>query len=553
MKIFYKQLASPIDLESDRFFGIASETWWRLIAVLLFTILCGAMLLTFRDYGTVWDEEVQFVNGEYIINWFRTMFRDRSALGYFDLIYYGGLFDVIANLGASVLPFGIYESRHLVTAGFAVLGVYATWRIGRLVAGSATGVMAVLFLVLTPVFYGHAFNNPKDIPFASLSALTLYYLLLTARSVPDVPVTLAVKTGLALGAALGIRVGGAFLIGYLPLFWTAHLLAKPPLATLRQWLRTVLVRAAVVILVAWPTMLLCWPWAQVAPLTRPFEAFAAAAHFKWEGEMLFRGKMISSLAVPWDYLPTWFLITLPEAYFIAFALGLLLMIRMLRGKDVPGRTGLLDASALVFAVLFPLIAVVSFKSVLYDAHRQFLFVLPPLAVLSSWCLVLFLEKTDINHVLRWLAAAAVGASLILTIIDMVQLHPYQTLYFNRLFGGGLEKAAARYETDYWGASYREGVEALILHYRPDRAAPIKVANCAAEFQTAYWLSEHPAEQQWFVSATTADDPDILIATKRYRCMADPGRPLYTVERQGTPILTIFERRPRGVWIGANAR
>ena len=553
MNTYYEHLAAKINLGPGRTFGISFDKMWRLLTVILFAIICLVMLFTFKDYGTIWDEEVQFVNGEHIISWFRTLFEDRSSLEYFDLIYYGGLFDVIANLGVRVLPFGIYESRHLVTVGFAVLGLYVTWRIGRLVGGPATGFMATLFLVLTPVFYGHAFNNPKDIPFASLSALTLYYILLSSRSLPAFPIKLAVKTGLALGATLGIRVGGAFLIGYLLLFWTSRFLSNPPLESTRTWLRMVLGRAAVVILVAWPTMLLCWPWAQLAPFARPFEAFAAAAHFRWEGEMLFRGQMISSLAVPWDYLPTWFLITLPEAYLVAFALGVFLLVRILLKKDIPSRGGFLDASALVFTVLFPLAAVVALKSVLYDAHRQFLFVLPPLAVLSAWCFVAFLENRGIHQVIRWLADSLVGASFVLTIIDMVQLHPYQTLYFNRLFGGGLEKAATRYETDYWGASYREGIEALIRHYRPDGPMPVKVANCAATFQIEYWLSKNPEAHRWFISVKPTDDPDILIATKRYRCMPDPGRIIHIVERQGIPILAIYERRPRGTWIASDEK
>jgi hypothetical protein len=269
--------------------------------------------------------------------------------------------------------------------------------------------------------------------------------------------------------------------------------------------------------------------------------------------MLFRGKMISSLAVPWDYLPTWFLITLPEAYFVVFALGVFLLLRMLLRKDIPSRSGFLDASALIFTVLFPLVSVVVLKSVLYDAHRQFLFVLPPLAVLTAWCFVMFLGNRGIHHLIRWLAASLVAASFVLTIIDMAHLHPYQTLYFNRLFGGGLEKAATQYETDYWGASYREGIEALIQRYRPDGPMPIKVANCAAAFQTEYWLSENPEAHRQFVSVKPTDDPDILIATNRYRCLADPGRIMHIVERQSTPLLTIFERRPRGTWIAADGK
>jgi hypothetical protein len=553
MNLSYNRSASKNNHDTNRINGISTDKVWRAITISIFSIICLVFLLTFKDYGTIWDEEVQFVYGEYVIDWFRSMFQDRSAMGYFDLIYYGGLFDVIANLGARILPFGLYESRHFVTVVFAILGLFATWRIGRLVSGPATGVAATLFLVLTPVFYGHSFNNPKDIPFASLSAVALYYILLSSRLLPAVPLSLCIKTGIALGAVLGIRVGGLFLAGYLILIWTSRLLLLPPEETARRWLLMLTGRVAVVLLVAWPTMLIFWPWAQMAPFSRPFEAFAAAAHFRWDGEMLFRGEMIRSLDVPWDYLPTWFLITLPEAYFVVLALGSFLCVRMLLRKDMSTRREFLDASALAFAVLFPLVAVVVLKSVVYDAHRQFLFLLPPLAVLAGWCSTAFSRRRGIPPPIRWLALFLVGASMLLTIVDMVHLHPYQTLYFNRVFGGGLENAAKRYETDYWGASYREGIEALIRHYQPDSFMPVKVASCAANFQTEYWLSKNVLARRRFISVKPTDDPDILVTTSRYRCMTDPGRVLHVIARQGTPILTIFERRQRGVWLVEDGR
>jgi 4-amino-4-deoxy-L-arabinose transferase-like glycosyltransferase len=549
MNVKYERILSIKNI----FKNLTSDKYWHAVSIIIFTIIGIVMFKTFQDYGTIWDEEVQFVYGEYILSWFRTMFQDHSALNYFDLVYYGGLFDVIANIGVRVLPFGLYESRHLVNAGFAILGLYATWRLGRIVDGYLTGLIAVLLLVLTPVYYGHSFNNPKDIPFASLAALTLYYIFLSARSLPKLPVALCVKTGLALGATLGIRVGGVFLIGYMVIFWAIRLLLDRTGQPVRQRITILISRATVVLLAAWPIMILSWPWAQQAPFTRPFEAFAAATHFRWEGKMLFRGEMISSLRVPWSYLPTWFLITLPEAYFVVFVLAGFLLARILLKKEKPTRSGLLDASALTFTILFPFLAVVLLKSVLYDAHRQFLFVLPPLAVLTAWCLVTFLHHQRVHPVMRWLSGLLVAASLLLTIVDMTRLHPYQTLFFNRLFGGGLENAANRYETDYWGASYREGIETLIQHYRPDSVTPVKVANCAANFQTEYWLSRNPEAHLRFISVKPTDDPDILIATKRYRCMADPGRIIHIVEREGVLILAIFERHPRGVWIDADGK
>jgi hypothetical protein len=82
-----ERTAASINPESGGTLGMSRDKTWCFITLIVFTIICLVMLLTFRDYGTIWDEEVQFVNGEYIISWFRTMFQDRSALGYFDLIY----------------------------------------------------------------------------------------------------------------------------------------------------------------------------------------------------------------------------------------------------------------------------------------------------------------------------------------------------------------------------------------------------------------------------------------------------------------------------------
>ena len=42
-------------------------------------------------------------------------------------------------------------------------------------------------------------------------------------------------------------------------------------------------------------------------------------------------------------------------------------------------------------------------------------------------------------------------------LDVFQLHPYEYVYFNRVFGG-LASAQNQYETEYWGLSLRAGME-----------------------------------------------------------------------------------------------
>jgi hypothetical protein len=66
--------------------------------------------------------------------------------------------------------------------------------------------------------------------------------------------------------------------------------------------------------------------------------------------------------------------------------------------------------------------------------------------------------------------------------------------------------------------------------------------------SAYWLSRQPGAAARFVNVGMEEDPDIVLATTRDQChRAVPGRILHVVERMGTPLLYVIERRSRGEW------
>jgi 4-amino-4-deoxy-L-arabinose transferase-like glycosyltransferase len=530
----------PSDLRSER------ERRWAFAGVVVLAGLAVLALATFRDYGSIWDEEVQFLYGEYVLAWFRSWFRDGSALSFGDLYVYGGLFDALAQLLVKISPLGLYETRHLANAATGLVGLYATWRLGTLVGGAPTGFVALLFLALTPAYYGHAFNNPKDVPFAAFATLAIYLMLRASREIPRVRPALVILTGLALGAALGVRAGGLFLLGYLVVLWgsVAAATSAPRGPSLARTAGAALGASAI----AWATMLVFWPWAQLSPIARPIEAAIAATRFRWIGPMLFDGRTIRSDQVPWNYLPTWFAITLPELFFLALGAGAFVVAKNIAARGVGKRTAI-DALFLFFCVAFPIGAVLVGRPILYDAHRQFLFVLPPLCVLAAWGLVAVLSDGSVPRPVLAVIALAAAASGAVTAADMIALHPYQTVYFNRLLGGGLAGASSRFETDYWGASYREGVEELVRHYRALRPYPVRIANCSVRHLTSYWLSREPAAAGHFVNVGMEEDPDIVLATTRDGChrTAD-GRVLHVVTRQGTPLLYVIERRPRGTWV-----
>ena len=52
------------------------------------------------------------------------------------------------------------------------------------------------------------FNNPKDIPFAVGGIWSVYYLCRIAPLLPNAPFSLSIRYGIAIGLALGVRIGG---------------------------------------------------------------------------------------------------------------------------------------------------------------------------------------------------------------------------------------------------------------------------------------------------------------------------------------------------------
>jgi len=151
--------------------------------------------------------------------------------------------------------------------------------------------------------------------------------------------------------------------------------------------------------------------------------------------------------------------------------------------------------------------------------------------------------------MRWLRSTMAAAVVLLmgwTAVDMMTLHPYQSVYFNRFLGGGLAGASERFETDYWGASYREATEWLVANGLPDADGPIRVANTSDSFLTEHVLEADEGRKKRFVSVAWDDSPDVVLSTTRYGHHRQVnGQLLHRVERQGVGLCYVFDVRARG--------
>jgi hypothetical protein len=516
---------------------------WLAASLAGFAGLCALIAAFGQDAGVTWDEGFQLQYGQRVLAWFRSGFRDRSALHYLDLYLYGGLFDAPAQWIVEHSPFGPYETRHLLTAIVALLGIWGTWLLAAAVGGRRAGFFAAATLALTPTWIGHGLFNPKDVPFATAAVFATWAAQRIAIGEGPLRTREAVLAGLACGLALGVRPGGFFLLSY-PILAAVARTARMPQD--KQHVITHAARALPLLLVllasAWVVMLSAWPWAQLDPIARPIEAMYAASHFNWPGAMLFDGRLVLSTELPARYLLVWFGITLPEFYFIAAGSGVTLLVIALRTRRWDARRSA-GIGLIAWSTVLPLTAALVTHPTLYDAHRHFLFLFPPLAALAGLALSDFVRESRVWTSVRVSVLGAWVATAVLVASQIVELHPYEYVYFNRSVGG-LSGASGRYETDYWGASYREGLAWVVAHVRSTRRLRIAACDSSSAGRMYYYLQRWPGAGHRFEVIESPQSADLFLAVTRYDCHRRvPAEVLHVIERQGAPLLYVLHPTP----------
>src|SRR5258708_3597270 len=147
----------------------ADGVWDRLAgAVLVAAVILVAF--TFTDYGVTWDEDVHNWYGILALDYYLSLFADQRALHWLNLYNYGAAFDMMAAALNRFSSLGGYETLHLLHGLVGVLGLAGCWELGRALGGPGARFIELIFLALTPNYYGQVFTNPNDIPFAARAA-----------------------------------------------------------------------------------------------------------------------------------------------------------------------------------------------------------------------------------------------------------------------------------------------------------------------------------------------------------------------------------------------
>jgi hypothetical protein len=151
---------------------------WPIILLILINIAIGLVVL--RDYGQSWDEPGNYKYAYHSLDNYYNFFHGLPVTDFneLNLDQKGPAFFMLAGLFSrlvtTLLP-GWLEINGWHLASFLTfqMGVISLYFLVRRWTGNWAAFGAALLFSTQPLFWGHAFINPKDIPFMSFFLLSL--------------------------------------------------------------------------------------------------------------------------------------------------------------------------------------------------------------------------------------------------------------------------------------------------------------------------------------------------------------------------------------------
>jgi len=442
-------------------------------------------LQNFLDYGLYTLEVGLDANGE-----------PYSVRGF--VYVYGPVFSLIGHAVAVISGAEIwgvvgvsdaaFAARHYVVGVFSIIGVFAAgWGVWLVTRSRNWGLAAASLLVSIPMWTGSALYNIKDIPAAT--GFTLFTVGCIAAVLPKENET---RVTSIVGWAF-LYLGSLIFWGTRPGLWIAIALSFVAIVLILmriENLRSVrsiatrLIRPAAAVVASYLTMLIIYPRVFLEPVRLLYKSFSDTSDFPQRRGSYTDGTMSSS-PPSWDFLPKWAAAQLPEVILVLTVAATLVTVwivlrRFFRSTPTP-----LDFAipALIFIFIqfaaFPLAGIL-LQSRITSGLRQFLFILPALAMLVTIVLFIAVEKWNLKRFRgAWPTVAGVlVASTLLTTVLQFQLFPYNANYFNpTTFSRGVE---GRWELDRYELSRSELYSTLSVSERTH------CLNCG----TRYYAGRH---------------------------------------------------------------
>lgn len=468
----------------------------------LFTIIG---FYTVDYYGIAWDEQAQIEIGEVSYSY---VFYNDTYYPHFVNRDYGVIFELPLYLISRMFDLTdsrtIFLTRHIISHLFFLLGAFYFYRLIVVLYGNKLlASIGFLFIVLNPTIYGHSFFNTKDVPFLVMFIFCFYHFSISFR---DKKYIQFLVLGLYAGMLINFRIMGILFFALVLFFLIVDIFINIRNSGI---LKKHLYLFILFLITSVFSTICFWPLLWHKPIDNFILAFQNMSKFRWDGEVLFKGKTINTQNLSWDYIITWFSINNPIVYLVFGIIGIVLFILNSIKKTTVKNYNLFIRNNLLFLFTFclPILAVIILHSVVYDSWRQMFFVYPAFILFAIY-LLNYLWQTKLKKISIGVTLSAFIFISAFTIANF----PFHHVYFNQfvsLHKG--EYIRKNYEMDYWSVSYNKALEYVL---EIDHSAKIRIsADNPTIIPNADMLFENQKKRIIFVDSIHKSD--YFISTYRW--------------------------------------
>ncbi len=420
---------------------LISYEYTPIIALLILCLTIG--VFTAKDFGESEDEFEIFHYADYCIRAYQYILHPQELSPFsMNLNYYGPAYFMIADASSNMIKLldpslSVITARHFVYFSTFLTSILILYLLARRWMSKWAALGAAMLFASQPLIWGHAFMNPKDIPFMVFFLASIYFGFQMLDASPNSKWRWLIPAGIILGLTISIRVLGP-LAGLLVLIYAVIKFPQKTLTVIPYYF-----------LIAGITTYLTWPYLWQAPIVNFLKSLTIMSRFPdIPSNVFFMGKLYSPNDLPQMYFLILLGLQLTEPalilILIGFAFSLWLFIKGINREPILLFTGWF---------LIPALWIVLSRSPLYNNARQLLFLWPSLFILGG----MGIDRLMVIVRLPWLRIALLMIMVLPAIYACVRLHPYEYVYYNSLIKG-VKGASRKFELDYWETSFSESTK-----------------------------------------------------------------------------------------------
>lgn len=512
------------------------EKNYTFFVVGFFVLFFLAGVSTYKDYGLSWDENSQW---KYIghVNYDFILHHNSEVLLNSGDKYHGPAFEVFLIVIERVLKLSdsrdIFLIRHLMTFLTFFLGSIFFYLLAlKIFSNKKLALIGWLMYVLSPHIFAHSFYNSKDPIFLSFFTISIYLVIVFYEKRT---LFWAFLCALITAFTIDIRIMG-LIIPFIFITLFLFELAFSPANRNKQ--KKFSVFAYCIFLI--PLIILFWPVLWINPIHHFLGAFKEAFFYSWEMDVFYIGKFYKSSELPWHYVPFWICISTPIIYSLLFLTGTISsLIHVFKAPLNFLKTKQNQLIVLIWFFL-PMLMILFLKSIVFDTGRHLFFLHGGFILIAAYGLEAIYKIITKRKAVLYVFNFILIFSFADVIKSMLQLHPYEHLYFNSLAGNDMNKIKQNFEMDYWGLSSREVLETIL-----QKDTSKRITLFADSYPEILNVSILPIEKRKrLIYTDTAENADYYIADYRWHKEEDYTyqKELYSVMVGNAKIMTAFKIR-----------